>query len=206
MSTSSISSLDDSTSSSSSSPATTDESTTALAFAASAVPHPNPPLTRKQKTGEALIGLDSKAVVESIVRTMVFPLPPTLSEEIQTRACADERAKPTRWRRLSELAKALIDGDCKLSYDVLSGLDWQNTSFQQRYAVTTPMPHDDALRLEFDRFSAWMNEMLSLTTSDVRSRDEFRWISQYLADADTDADLTEGGRFFSRPTRDTDSL
>ena len=103
-------------------------------------------------------------------------------------ACLYSGDGPDPLSELSVLTQCMVgddmDEDNAFDYAAESGLDWEHTTFDQRYAATASLPHLTALQLEFDSFHQWLHDMLYVTDDDVRSdggggEQQYQWLSHH---------------------------
>ena len=85
---------------------------------------------------------------------------PSLTEELQRYFCRSPRPPETE---LSLYARSWMYGE--LDYERYGGAALQGSTYEQRYAATTGLPHDAAVRLEVDTFSGWVSDMHAMPIS-----------------------------------------
>ena len=117
-----------------------------------------------------------KCTTERVVRPLIGK--PTLTEEIESIVCFATRNRDfdfTDHPSLSLYASlTATERGCnnveREQYMALSKLDWDNTTGEQRYALTTRLPHDDAMRLELDSFIDWVEDNMYVTIAEAKAR------------------------------------
>ena len=126
---------------------------------------------------------------------MPSTLPPTqltVTQEIQSVVWnyrehdeAKDRGELSADPTLSSFAAARV---LQCSYDVVeayrhgSGVFWETTTAEQRYAATTAAGlHDDAVRAEYERFERWVNDCLYLSVDEAKDGVDYDMV-QWLVD------------------------
>ena len=141
-------------------------------------------------SARALAAADRRAqCMEGAIERLVRPMLRTrsLTEEVQSVACFtdndewrfEDNPSLTQYAKAAALARKCNSVPCE-EYIKYSGMDWTATTAQQRYDATTRLPHEDAMRLELDTYSRWVEDMLYVTLEEARGRpdlscDGLRW-------------------------------
>ena len=80
------------------------------------------------------------------------------------------------WKQLESYHwKCCHDDDTKPCY-------WWGDSIERRFASTTRLEYDDALRCEFDAFVAWPHEEMEWSIGDVEELEELWWLRRAVLD------------------------
>ena len=121
-------------------------------------------------------------VTESATETIARPLlaTRTLTKEIQSVACFalndqefyfDGNPLMSVYGSAAARARGCNQVE-RTQFQLLSGLDWDTTTGAERYAATTRLPHDEAMRLELDAFLSWVEDSMYITIAEARIRED----------------------------------
>ena len=112
----------------------------------------------------ALSTKPSMAIAATIER-LVYPMLNTLTAELQAWACCtEEKAREEKQQMLSLYASVSLNRSWT---DYNTHVDFSNLTCEERYKLTTRMPHEDAMRSEVEAFTSWLEDIMYMTLAEA---------------------------------------